>query len=253
MFTEDGEVVQPAEILHRKPLLVERGSFRPVTNATLDMLDRSMVQLLAELPKGAAAPVAIMETSLRNLMAGDQVDHTDFLDRVDVLASLGKTAMVSRFSTFAPLAAHLRRYTREPLVFPMGTPTLKGLFDERYYTDLDGGILEAFGQLFKAGVNLYIYPSMDPETGSLVTLDTFAVPEHLGHLFAHLKAQRRIEAIREAGAVQRESMPREVLRRLQAGDPTWERMVPAPAARLIKERGLFLRRNTPDAGMPPPE
>ena len=39
MFTADGETVQPAEILHKKAILVERGSFRPVTYATNDMLD----------------------------------------------------------------------------------------------------------------------------------------------------------------------------------------------------------------------
>jgi len=38
MFTAEGEVVQPAEVLHKKTVLVERGSFRPVTNPTVDML-----------------------------------------------------------------------------------------------------------------------------------------------------------------------------------------------------------------------
>ena len=39
MFTADGETVQPAEILYKKAILVERGSFRPVTYATNDMLN----------------------------------------------------------------------------------------------------------------------------------------------------------------------------------------------------------------------
>jgi len=38
MFTASGEVVQAAEVLFDKPILVERGSFRPVTNVTMDML-----------------------------------------------------------------------------------------------------------------------------------------------------------------------------------------------------------------------
>src|SRR5690348_7880426 len=36
MFTADGEVVQAAEVLYKKPILVERGSFRPVTKVTVD-------------------------------------------------------------------------------------------------------------------------------------------------------------------------------------------------------------------------
>ena len=250
MFQADGEVVQPAEVLYKKPLVVERGSFRPVTNTTLDMLERATAQCREGSPPGTAPPVAILEMSLRNLMAGDQVDHADFLDRVDVLGALGKMVMISRFSTYTPLPAFLRRYTHEPIVFPMGIPTLKELLDERYYADLDGGILEAFGQLFSGGVTLYVYPSVDPETGQLVTLDTLAVPPPLAHLVSHLMAQRRIEAIRGVPAAQ-EIMPREVLRRLQAGDASWEAMVPAPAARLIKERRLFLRQ-PPVASPPPP-
>src|SRR3954451_10580542 len=39
MFTADGESVQPAEILHKKAIIIERGSFRPVTYATNDMLE----------------------------------------------------------------------------------------------------------------------------------------------------------------------------------------------------------------------
>ena len=39
MFRADGETVQPAEVFYKKAILVERGSFRPVTYATNDMLD----------------------------------------------------------------------------------------------------------------------------------------------------------------------------------------------------------------------
>ena len=31
MFSADGKVLQPSEVLYKKPVLVERGSFRPVT------------------------------------------------------------------------------------------------------------------------------------------------------------------------------------------------------------------------------
>src|SRR6202023_2481544 len=39
MFRADGETVQPAEVFYKQAILVERGSFRPVTVATNDMLD----------------------------------------------------------------------------------------------------------------------------------------------------------------------------------------------------------------------
>ena len=53
----------------------------------------------------------------------------------------------------------------------MGVPTLKEVFDEKYYLDLDGGILESFGRLFKNDLKLYVYPLMDKKTGALITSD----------------------------------------------------------------------------------
>src|SRR5438445_3217924 len=44
MFTANGEVVQAAEVLYKKPILVERGSFRPVTKVTIDMLNCAQAQ-----------------------------------------------------------------------------------------------------------------------------------------------------------------------------------------------------------------
>jgi hypothetical protein len=48
MFTASGEVVQPSEVLYKRPILVERGSFRPATNLTLDLLERAHDQFLEE-------------------------------------------------------------------------------------------------------------------------------------------------------------------------------------------------------------
>lgn len=38
MFLPSGEVVQPAEALYKRPIILLRGSFDPVTNLHLDML-----------------------------------------------------------------------------------------------------------------------------------------------------------------------------------------------------------------------
>ena len=49
---------------------------------------------------------------------------------------------------------------------------LQNLFEEMYYSDLDGGILEAFGRLLKSNVRIYVYPALDNATGELVSADT---------------------------------------------------------------------------------
>jgi len=70
MFTADGEMVQPAEIFHKKAILVERGSFRPVTYATNDMLDGARRIFLKQSGCSEKDLVVLMEMTLENLLAG---------------------------------------------------------------------------------------------------------------------------------------------------------------------------------------
>jgi len=50
-----------------------------------------------------------------------------------------------------------------------------------------------------------------------------------------------IEPIPGTDVQQLHVAPGDVLTLLQAGDPAWEQLVPAPAVQLIKERGFFRR------------
>ena len=121
----------------------------------------------------------------------------------------------------------------------MGLPNLAEVFNETYYAALDGGILAAFGRLFKAGVRLYVYPAIDRASGNLVTADTLQVPPDLRHLQAHLREHHLVVPIAHPTAAYLPIVPREVLARIQAGDASWETMVPAVAVQLIKDRRLF--------------
>jgi len=239
MFGADGEVIQPAEILYKKPVLMVRGSFRPVTYPTMDMLERSAAKMLADPHTKDESPIVVMEMSLRNLLDGDRIDHSDFLARVDILRSLGKTVMITSCAAYYSLAAFLWRYTHNRAVFAMGITNLRELFNETYYTDLDGGILEAFGQLFKAGVKLYVYPYKDPETGALIRVETLSVPVHLRSLYKYFLENKMIEPIEDVNEKNLHIFPRDVLAKIQSGDSSWETMVPEPAVQLIKDRHFF--------------
>ena len=97
MFTADGETVQPAEVLYKKSILVERGSFRPVTYATNDMLDGAQRKVLAQGKATDDDIVVLMEMTLENLLSEGQLNHADFLARVDILGALGRTVLISTF------------------------------------------------------------------------------------------------------------------------------------------------------------
>jgi len=239
LFTASGEVVQPAEVLYGKRVLIERGSFRPVTNVTIDMLSRAERQQERDHPEPADEPVVLMEMTLRNLMADKIIDHQDFLNRADLLGAMGKTVMISNFERFDRVTKFLRKATQASIGMVMGVPTLSEVFDEKYYADLPGGILEGFGGLFQGPVRLLVYPTKSAPAGEILTVESVEVGPHQRKLFEWLCENGSIEPIRAYDPAQLHISPAEVLRLLQAGDPGWREMVPAPIADLIERRGLF--------------
>ncbi len=238
MFTVDGEVVQPSEVLYKKPVLIQRGSFRPVTNVTQDMLHSGLAQVRRE-PGLQGDMVVLMEMTLKNLMAEGAIDHQDFLARVDILSSLGQMVMISNYARFHRVTTYLRQYTQNMIAMVVGVPTLHEIFEEKYYTDLDGGILEALGRLFRGAVKLYVYPMKNIATGELITAETLKVNSQLRYLYAHLLENEFIEPIQEYKAADLTIFPRDVLALIRAGDPKWETMVPQRVVQTIKDRKLF--------------
>jgi hypothetical protein len=240
LFSPDGDVLEPAELLYGSPVLIERGSFRPVTTVTMDMLTRSLARMSQEPDMRGREPVVLMEMTLRNLQSlGEQVVHEDFLARVDVLRALGRMVMVTNYSRFHNVTTYLRRYTPERVGMVTGIPTLAQILDERHYADLAGGLLEALGRLLAGSVKVYVYPWRNTTTGELVSAGSFAVPPRLGHLFAYLRENGFIEALDAPADAELSVMPRQVLAMIQAGDPAWERFVPREVVGVIKEKRLF--------------
>ncbi len=239
MFTADGDVVQPSEILYKKAILVERGSFRPVTRVTLNMLDCAKAQFAQE-PKVQGADIIVLtEMTLRNLSEDGIIDNKDFLDRVDLLGALGKTVLISNYGRFYQLADYLFRYTHKMIGLAMGIPTVREIFKEKYYTDLEGGILESFGRLFKNDLKMYIYPLMDPKSGALITAANLQVAQNLRHLYAHMLENKYLLDLRGYDESCLPIFSRDVLGKIRNADPSWEDMVPLQVADLIKKRGLF--------------
>jgi hypothetical protein len=180
-----------------------------------------------------------MEMTLKNLTDSDTIDHQDFLDRADILRALGKTVLISNYAEYHRLAAYLFRHTKKMIGIVMGVPTLREIFDAKYYADLEGGILESFGRLFKNDLKLYAYPLLDQGTGSLITAGNLRVEPHLRHLYAYLVENRLIESVRDYDERCLSIFSRDVLKRLRSGDEAWEAMVPPAVAQVIKRRQLL--------------
>src|SRR3954468_4630807 len=239
IFTADGEMIQAADILYKKSILVERGSFRPVTYATNDMLNGARAAFPKQSGVSDSELVVLMEMTLENLLAEGQLNHADFLARVDILGALGRTVVISKFGEYFRLASYLSRYTSGKIGLVMGVPSLLEIFDEKYYLNLEGGILEALGRMFKSGLNLYLYPMIDEQSGALVTSKELEVAPNLRSLYRYLAENGFIQEITDYNPSYLRIHPPEALARLQSGDRTWEAMVPPEVSDLIKQRCFF--------------
>jgi hypothetical protein len=258
MFGQQGEVLQPSEVLHKKAILVERGSFRPVTHINVDMINSATAQFVQEsLVKGREV-VVLMEITMNNLLSGGALDAQDFLARVDLLADIGFTVLISNYSEYYRLTSYFRRYTKEMIGVAMGINNLLEIFNEKYYDNLEGGILESFGRLFRNAVKLYIYPMREEAYGRymvdsggtgtslqsfasnvLITAKNVRIADHLANLYAHLFDSHYIECIVGFDTNILNIFSRDVLKKIKDNDLLWEKMVPIPVADAIKRRGLF--------------
>jgi len=262
LFGPNKAVLQPSEVFHKKAVLVERGSFRPVTNVNVDMLNCATAQFVQEDSVKSKDVVIIVEITMNNLLADGQLDVHDFLSRVDLLGEIGLTVLISNYPEYYRLTSYFRRYTKEMIGVTMGINNLLEIFNEKYYENLAGGILESFGRLFRNSVKLYIYPMRqeaydsylatgNPAGGKsptgensfasnvLITARNAKVSDHLRSLYEHLLQNNYLECITGYDPTVLNTFSRDVLHRIQHNDPTWERMVPYPVADAIKRLRLF--------------
>ncbi|HVX97048.1 MAG TPA: TonB-dependent receptor [Polyangia bacterium] len=250
MFDPSGRVLQPSEVLHKKNVLVERGSFRPVCHVNIDMLRAAHDAFARDLraaraveepsDSGSEEIVELMELTMRDLREqGGGIDRTDFLARADMLAASGKTVLISDFFEYYRLAAYLGQYTRKRIAVTMGAASLIELFDEKYYSELEGGILESFGRLFKNDLRLYIYPMLAKDSDSLVTVENLEVAPALRKLYGYLVDRGHIQQLQNVNREYLGYFSRDALEKIRHGDHGWEKMVPPAVAELIKTRKLI--------------
>jgi len=240
MFGPDRAVLQPSEALHKKAVLVERGSFRPVTHVNVDMLQAALEKFTADPAVAGKAVLPLMEITMHNLLAATaEVDRRDFLARADLLSACGFTVLISDFSEYYRLAAYLAWRTKERVGVVMGAASLIELFDEKYYTALPGGILESFGRLFKNELKVFVYPLRPSESAPMTTVETLQVAPELRKLYGYLADRGSFMQLDNIKPEYLHIFSRDVLKRIAAHDASWEQMVPAEVAEMIKKRGFF--------------
>lgn len=235
MFLPNGEVVQPAEALHNRPVLLLRGSFDPVMNVHLKMLEQARDGFVGPLSsEERIAAIELCEISVHNLLRGRGVDSVDFLDRADALQALGKTVLLSRCAEFHRISAFLHRSTSKPIGIILSIGLLNELFKPKWSENLAGGLLESFGRLFKEGVTLHVFPWKNRRNGERVTAENFLAPADSLHLYRHFLANGRILSISCEDEQILAYTSRDVCRMIHSNDARWSELVPEVAWTMAK-------------------
>tara|TARA_B100001248_G_scaffold262736_1_gene261969 strand:+ start:24784 stop:26337 length:1554 start_codon:yes stop_codon:yes gene_type:complete len=260
MFGSNRSVLQPSEVLYKKAIMLERGSFCPINNVHLDMLECAGSQFVQEPKVRGKKVLVLLEMTMHNLLAND-VPLSDLLDRVDTITALGYHVLISNYSEYYRLSAYLRRYTKEMIGIVLGINLLLEIFNEQYYENLDGGILEACGRLFKEDIRLYAYPmkgdcynqyielsqgnlegQMDVSgftSDMLITAQNLQVKTHLRSLYSYLLENHSIEPVIGFNPEYLGILSRSITNQIKEGDKDWELVVPKQVANFIKTNKLW--------------
>ena len=258
MFDENGFVVQAAEKLYKKSCLIERGSFRPVTQVNLDMLETAKTQFAQREDVNENELEVFMELTLGNLLNEGDVNHEDFISRIEVINSCGYGVLVSNYFEYFKLSSYLRRHVRNPIGLVMGLNNLADIFKEEYYQCLDGGILEAFGVLFKDNVKIYAYPidhenferyrkqigrgdNVEAEINEdgLVTVENLMVAQNLRNLYKYVRENGFLEDLKNCNRTHMRLFSRDVFQRVRDRSENWKECLPECVAHLIEEKKLW--------------
>ena len=221
-----------------KNILALRGSFRPVTNVNMDMFERSLEMFNNEPRVNPDNSITVFEITLSNLRAEGEIDETDFMDRAELLCSLGQTVLISNFKEYYKLVEYFSQYTKNRMGLAMGVNNLVEIFDEKYYRHLSGGILEAFGKLFFKDLRVYLYP-MQNEDGSVTNSENLKVHPRMKELYKFFKYNGKVVDITNYNPNILNVFSRTVLKMIADGEEGWDKMLPKGIAEIIKTQKLF--------------
>ena len=171
------------------------------------------------------------------MISDGEVNEQDFLDRAQLLCSMGKTVMITNFQEYYKLSEYYNKYTDKKIVLTMGVDNLIQVFEDKYYKDLNGGILEAFGNLFSQNVTVLLYPMLKKD--KLIDSNNLVVNNKMKNLYKFFKDNKKIIDIKDYNEKLLKIFSWKVLENIKEGKKDWEKDIPKNVSDLIKKKKLF--------------
>ena len=239
MFDSSGNNILPARILYKKNILAIRGSFRPVTKVNIDMFEKSYDIFVKEANVEEDKTVVIFEITLSNLMAQGEIDEQDFMDRAQLLCSLGHIVMISDFQEYYRLVDYFAAYTKKQMALSIGVNNFIEIFKEDYYSDLSGGILEAFGKMFYNNLKVYLYPAKNPESDTVINSNNLRLHPRMKDFYKFFKYNGKIVDVFDYEEEYLRIFSRDILAQIKESKSGWENQLPEGISEMIIKNQMF--------------
>ena len=238
IFGPDGKNQQPSDVLYKKNILTIRGSFRPVTKVNIDMMENGYNAFIKENKVDKDNVQLLFEITLSNLKMEGDIDEKDFLDRADILCSLGHSVLISNYRKYYKLIEYFSNYTKARMGLIIGVNNLMEIFDDKYYRNLNGGILEAFGILFTRDLKIYLYPYQADANDTLLNSQNIPIHRRLRPLYDYLLTNGRIKDLNFKPNVL-QIFSRDILEKIRMKKDGWQDGVPDGVSEIIVKKKLF--------------
>lgn len=241
VFSSTLEVLSLSDTFYNKSVLIQRGSYSPVTKTHVDILHKGISQMNKDLKdlKTHSDLLPVLEVYMPNSSNNSEEIHSkNFLDRIETLATTNNHILVSNFSLFYKLKRLIRLYTQEPIGIVIGAHQLEKLFDPIFYKDLEGGLMEGLSKLLDDKVRLMIYPHKT--SSGCITTQTFFPHPSTQFLYRHFIDNQKIEDISGCDEINDYIHSTDVLKFIQSGQTdNWKKLVPDKVYELIIKKELF--------------
>lgn len=239
MFDESGNPIHTSEFLYKKNLLVVRGSYRPPTLRTIDRLQTSSQQFLKEKDLSDRGTEIISEITLKDLSFEQEVDNDDYLDRVELLNTIGQKVMVTNCNEYKKLINYLMKYRISKLGIVIGAKGLLEIIHSKFTRNKEGRLLVSFGEIFTRNVRVYIYPSPSLDTNSLLNCRNIDIPEGMKYLYQHILDNRHVVDIEDFDISVTSISSFEVRQMIQNKNNEWIRYVTPEIKEIIQTKQFF--------------
>lgn len=233
-INSEGKVDNPGDAFWGKSILVQRAFYSPLTNTHLDVQSRAMTHFNHEFKSKPSDVLSLFEFTMINRLKNEVVKPNEAMEKVLMLRSMKKDILITRFSLFYELKQYARLFTDKPFSIVVSARHLEKLFDEKFYFDLSGGLLEGMSKLLGRFSRLYIYPHKT-ESVCVVT-KSFFPKKDVSHIYNHFIEHKMIQDIAGCDDIKEFVHSEDIAKMQKSKNSAWKKFVPTEVVKVIEKQ-----------------